>query len=271
VVEALALGAVDLVHKPTALASDQLYDMGSEIVAKVLTAAGARVLRGPDPKPQPAATGAARGSAASATASGASAPVARARVRLIVVGASTGGPQALARLVAALPADLPVPVAVVLHLPAEYTDTFARRLASLAAVEVVEAADRMPLRPGLVMVSRGGIHLKIERSKRAADAGGLVARLDPSPIDSTHRPSVDALFESAAEVVGSAVLGVVLTGMGDDGLRGASRIREAGGAVVTEAESSCVVYGMPRVVREANLAVAEAPIDRMAELILGRL
>jgi two-component system, chemotaxis family, protein-glutamate methylesterase/glutaminase len=249
-VEALALGAVELVHKPTALAIDRLYEMRDELIAAVLAAASAR-----PPPVQPVT----------------SRPVAAARppsprARLLVIGASTGGPQALTRVLAALPGDLSTPIAVVLHLPVEYTAAFARRLDELSALDVVEARDRLPLRPGLVAVARGGMHLVIDQSRE-----DLLVRLEAAPLSTPHRPSVDVLFESAARVVGSALVGVVLTGMGSDGLSGARAIRAAGGAVLTEAESSCVVYGMPRAVREADLSSAEAPIDEMAALILSRL
>lgn len=247
VLEGLELGAVDLVHKPTALATDQLYDIGKELIAKVLAAASARPQRRAAARPLRAIL---------------SAP----RKRLVVIGASTGGPQALTQLISALPRDLAVPVAVVLHLPVEYTGSFARRLGELSVVEVLEARDGLELRPGLVTVARGGIHLKIER-----DGTQLIVRLDAAPGDTLHRPSVDVLFESAAGATRDATLAVVLTGMGNDGLAGARAIRAAGGEVLTEAESSCVVYGMPRVVQEAQLSNAEAPIDRMAELVISHV
>jgi two-component system, chemotaxis family, protein-glutamate methylesterase/glutaminase len=246
-VEALRLGAVELVHKPSARADDRLYEIGDELVSRVLTAAGARrvpVAYAPPVVPAPGMS----------------------RMRLIVIGASTGGPQAISRILASLPAELPVPVALVLHLPGEYTAAFARRLDELSPLEVVESDDRVALRPGRAVVARGGLHLKIEPG-----GGALRVRLDTNPTGMPHRPSVDVLFESAAEVLGGDVLGVILTGMGDDGLRGARRIRAAGGVVITEAESSCIVYGMPRTVREAGLSDAEAPIDHMAGLILSRL
>lgn len=246
--DALALGAVDLVHKPTALATERLYQMGDELVAKVLAAAGARPMPA-EPRPAPA-----RGTPRAA------------RRQLLAIGASTGGPQALTRLLGALPGDLAVPVAVVLHLPAEYTHAFARRLDDIVALEVLEAENGLELRPGRAVIARGGLHLLAERRGE-----GLVARLDAAPLSVPHRPSVDVLFESAARAAGAAAIGVVLTGMGSDGLTGGRAIREAGGAVLGEAESSCVVYGMPRAVREAGVSQAEAPIDGLAALILAHL
>lgn len=243
--EALEAGAVDLVQKPTALASERLYALGEELVLKVLAAAHVRVQQRTLP--------------ALAT------PPVRARPgrplhRLVVIGASTGGPQALSRLVPGFPADLHSAVAIALHIPAGYTEALAARLSRTSAVAVREAKDGMALVRGEVVLARGGAHLEVE--------GGHV-RVFEEPVDrsSLYCPSVDRLFASAAREYGRSVLGVVLTGMGEDGLAGARAIREAGGTVLTEAESSCIVYGMPRAVREQGLAADEAPIERMAETI----
>jgi two-component system chemotaxis response regulator CheB len=186
-------------------------------------------------------------------------------VRLIVIGTSTGGPQALTRLITALPHDLPCAVAVALHIPAGYTEALARRLDESCAVRVFEASDGATIAPGSVAIARGGAHMRL------SDNGGVIrTHVGPHPLAAPFRPSVNELFESAA-VFGAAVLGVVLTGMGDDGLLGARAIHAAGGRILTEAESSSVVYGMPRVVREAGLSIAEARIENMAETILRHL
>jgi two-component system chemotaxis response regulator CheB len=247
-VEALQIGAVDLVPKPTALATDRLYELSSELVAKVI-AAGSSINRAfaPAPAPKPANL------RAGAT-------------RLVVIGTSTGGPQALTRLLTALPADLPVAVAVALHIPPGYTETLARRLNDACAVKVFEAAEGSALLPGTVAIARAGIHLRIR-----ADGDAITAHLDPHPRTAPFCPSVNVLFESAAAALGAAVLGVVLTGMGDDGLEGARAIKSASGRTLTESESSCVVYGMPRVVVEAQLSAGQAPIEAMADAILRHL
>src|SRR6185312_8275850 len=247
-VEALRLGAVDLVHKPTALATERLFDLGDELVRKVRIAAAAHAPAPPrdDRAPAPSLVVKASG-----------------RTELVVIGASTGGPQALARLLAALPGDFPVPIALVLHIPAEYTGPFAARLDATCALEVLEANEGLALAPGRVVVARGGVHLKLAYG----DGGGMSCRLDAAPIGAPHRPAVDVLFESAAALTGARTLAVVLTGMGDDGLAGARAVRAAGGVVLTEAESSCVVYGMPRSVDDAGLSSGSAPIMEMAPLI----
>ena len=249
-IAALQAGAVGIVQKPTALALERLYELSSDLVAAVTIAAAAKV---PRLAPSPA-------SAELAT------PRAPGQRSILVIGASTGGPQALTRLIKALPANLPVPVALVLHLPPGYTEPFAERLDHDSAVEVLEASSGLELQPGRVVVARGGIHLKLRR------ADGVVrCVLDPGPMDSPHRPSVDVLFESATQVYGSGVLAVVLTGMGDDGTRGARIIKAAGGQILTEAERSCVVYGMPRCVDEAGLSAASVDLGGMAAEILRRL
>ncbi|MRG91803.1 chemotaxis-specific protein-glutamate methyltransferase CheB [Polyangium spumosum] len=244
--KALECGAVDLVRKPTSLATDRLYELSNELVGRVVAAAEKRRSRAPVPKKS-------------------AAPAVRPshRVSLVVVGASTGGPQALTRLFTSLPRDFPVPVVAALHIPPGYTDALARRIDESSALSVKEAADDQELEPGQVILARGGTHIRVERR-----AGRPYARREGGPVEALHRPSVDLLFRSAAEEFGAGVLGVVLTGMGNDGLAGARAIHEAGGRVLVEAESSCVVYGMPRSVRDAGLAAGEATIDEMGELLV---
>jgi two-component system chemotaxis response regulator CheB len=255
--EALQAGALDIVRKPTALATEQLYELRDELLRKIEIAASAGVPR-----------------IASVVA-----PVTRpASVRrhdIIVLGTSTGGPQAITRLLGALPGDLPVPLLIALHIPPGYTEALAARLDALSALDVVEASEGLVLRPGLVVLARGGAHLELAGTARqgaaAGQAGAPRVTLDPRLGTSQHAPSVDRLFESAAAMFGERTLGVVLTGMGDDGARGAAAIRRAGGSVVTESELSCVVYGMPRCVKEAGHSSVEAPLERMAAAILSQL
>lgn len=246
-VEALQRGATTVVQKPTALATDRLYELKDDVVRAVREAALARYIASPatiDPV----------------------AAVRALRTDLVVIGTSTGGPQALTRLLAALPGDFPTPLAIALHIPVGYTEELAKRLNQSCAIDVAEASEGLELRPGLAVLARGGRHLKFSRS-------GLVTRavLDYEPIGETHAPSVDVLFESAAEHHGARVLGVVLTGMGSDGLRGSRAIRAAGGRLITQTEQSCVVYGMPRVVMEAGLAETEARLEDMALTIAQHL
>jgi len=241
--EALALGAVDLVTKPTAVASERLAEIADDLVAKI----AAITERAP--------------------ATVAAAPAARrgTRPELVMIGTSTGGPQALTNIVSALPADLRVPITMVLHIPAEYTAALAERLDRVSPLHVVEASDGLVLEPGLVVLAQGGSHLRV-----VSRSGRLVASLDRSP-PRAFVPAVDELFLSGANVVGAGALGVVLTGMGDDGLIGARAIAAARGSLITEAASTCVVYGMPRSVYEAGLGAESIPLHRIAEEIASRV
>lgn len=191
-------------------------------------------------------------------------PAAPGAVDLVAIGISTGGPQALRYLIPQLPEDFPVPLAAVLHMPVGYTEMYAKRLDEISRLRVVEAREGDEIRAGTVYLAPAGIHLGFAR-----DGNGTVrAHLDVRPLDTPHRPAVDVLFGSAAETYGARVLGVVMTGMGQDGLLGAAHVKAQGGRVITEAESSCVVYGMPRAVVEAALSDRAVTLEQMAASIM---
>jgi two-component system chemotaxis response regulator CheB len=152
---------------------------------------------------------------------------------------------------------------MVLHMPVGYTAMYAQRLNDISPLEVVEAGDGDVLRPGVVWLAPAGRHLTFVRGADAV----VRARLDLRPTDTPHRPAVDVLFQSAAAIFGPRVLGVVMTGMGNDGLLGAAHIKAQGGRIATEAESSCVVYGMPRAIVEAALSDRSATLEEMAGAI----
>lgn len=256
VLAALDAGAIDFVQKPTALATEKVFEMSEELVGKVKAAAHAPIRRaGPRPAGAPVRSGT---SAVS---------VARGLVDIVVIGISTGGPQALKSLIPRLPADVPVPIAIVLHIPVGYTEMFARRLDEASVLSVSEAAEGDEVRPGAVLIAPAGRHLTF---RRAPDTR-VLAHLDLHPLDALHRPSADVLFHSAAEVYGERVLGVVMTGMGADGREGSAWIKAAGGTVLTESEESCIVYGMPRSVVEAGLSDGSVALEKMPEAILERL
>ena len=256
VLAALDAGAIDFVQKPTALATEKVLEIAAELVAKVKAAAEAPIAR---LRPQPVAVGASPARLSSLPRQSA--------IDIVVIGISTGGPQALRSLIPRLPADLPVPVAIVLHMPVGYTEMYARRLGEASALAVSEAREGDAVCPGSVLVAPAGHHLTFVRN----GDGRAVAHLDLRPLDTPHRPSVDVLFHSAADVFGEHVLGVVMTGMGTDGREGAAWIKAAGGTILTESEESCVVYGMPRSVVEAGLSDASVSLDRMAQAIQERL
>ena len=253
VLSGLDAGAIDFVQKPTALASEKMFEVADDLVAKVTAAASASIGR--------------LAVVASVPAARAVTSTFRDRYSVVVVGVSTGGPQGLKAVVPLFPADFPVPVVIVLHLPIGYTEAYAKRLDETSALTVVEARDGEEVRPGVVLVAPAGRHLTFTRN----GAGKVLTRLDVRPLDTPHRPSVDVLFQSAAEVYGERVLGVVMTGMGDDGREGAAWIKARGGAVLTEAEETCVVYGMPRSVVEAGLSDEAVPLDKLTTAILQRV
>jgi len=252
VLSGLDAGAVDFVQKPTALATEKVFDIGEELIAKVIAAAGAPVGRMREP------------------ASAVPVPLTltfKDRYSIVVIGVSTGGPQGLKAVIPRLPADFPVPVAIVLHMPVGYTEAYAKRLEEASALAVVEAREGDEVRPGLVLVAPAGRHLAFHRD----GAGRVLTRLDVRPLDTPHRPAVDVLFQSAAEIYGERVLAVVMTGMGSDGREGAAWIKARGGTVLTEAEETCVVYGMPRSIVEAGLSDEAVPLDRLTAAIMARI
>jgi two-component system, chemotaxis family, protein-glutamate methylesterase/glutaminase len=165
-----------------------------------------------------------------------------------------------------LPADFPAPVVLVLHMPVGYTTMYAEKLDELSVLKVIEAQGAEELKPGMVYLAPAGRHLSFRR-----EGGRVRTVLDVRPLDTPHRPSVDVLLRSAAEVYGSGVLAVVMTGMGADGRDGAAWIKAQGGQVITEAEDTCVVYGMPRAIVEAGLSDASIAVDRIAQAIMDRL
>lgn len=250
---ALDAGAIDFVQKPTALASEKIFEVSSELIEKVKAAGSISLNRLPTPPP-PQTVAVTEPTVKIAGSHS---------VDLVAIGISTGGPQALKRLIPQLPEDFPVPVVMVMHMPVGYTEMYAAKLNEQSQLEVREAAEGDEVKPGRVFLAPAGRHLYLKR-----DANGtVVTHLDARPFDTLHRPAVDVLFESAAEVYRNRVLGVVMTGMGSDGKQGAAWIKSQGGLIFTEAESSCVVYGMPSVVVDAGLSDKSVPLEAMARAI----
>ncbi|HEX3720464.1 MAG TPA: chemotaxis response regulator protein-glutamate methylesterase [Verrucomicrobiae bacterium] len=254
VLEALQAGAVDFIGKPSALANEELLQIREELCSKVKAAAQAR--SHPIPLPRKAAEAAPPGPS----------PEAR-NMDIVVLGISTGGPQALRYLVPQFAADFPAPLVIVLHMPLGYTAVFAEKLAEISRLPVKEAYEGCHVRAGEALIAPAGKHLSFRRNAR----GEVVVQLSSRPTEKPHRPSVDVMFQSAAEIYRNRVLGVVMTGMGDDGKQGAAWIKAQGGIVLTESEESCIIYGMPRSVVEAGLSDAAVPLISMAQEINKRL
>lgn len=243
--EALACAATDYVTKPTAQngAADAVATLSCELLPKIKALfSQARIDSSP-------------------TNVVAEDVALRKGAEMVVVGVSTGGPAALEMLLAKLPEDFPVPIVIVQHMPQLFTAMLADRLNRECALMVCEAAPSMRPEAGVVYIARGDWHLEFAR---LAFGSGHTLRLSQSAPEHFCRPSVDVLFRSAAQSFGDAVIGVVLTGMGSDGLEGCRAIRKAGGRVVVQDRESSVVWGMPAVVSEAGLAHRVLPLPAIA-------
>jgi two-component system chemotaxis response regulator CheB len=245
--EALALGAVDFVTKPEVDVAQGMAAYAQVLRGKVRAAARARVAWLPaEPPPGPTL------------------PVAyRSGDRVIALGASTGGTEALREVLAAMPADAP-PIVLAQHIPASFSGPFAERLDRHSLIAVGEAVDGETLRPGHAYVAPGGLHLRVRRS-----GARWLCRLGDDPPVNGHRPSVDVLFDSVSRAAGRAACAALLTGMGDDGARGLLALREAGAATLAQDAATSVVWGMPGAAVARGAAQEVVPLQRIAERLLA--
>lgn len=252
--KALELGAIDFIGKPRADSAKTMEIYAEELVEKIRAAKGARLRR------QVMKSEIAPAVVPSVSTSLAGRPASSGKI--IFVGASTGGTEAIKEFLLGIPADCP-PIMIVQHMPESFTGSFARRLDSLCPPTVIEAKGNEKLEPGKVFIAPGHSHLQVKRS-----ASGLVTELLATPPVNRHRPSVDVLFDSAAAVVGRQAVGVILTGMGKDGAQGLMRMRQAGARTLGQDEASCVVYGMPREAFLVGAVEEQCPLDEMARRTL---
>jgi len=246
----LELGAMDFVDKSSVQGHMNLLSLSEELLAKVRALAGVRVgLR--------SGLGEAIGEPRRPPEPGAEAEV-------VAIGTSTGGPPALTTIIPRLPVGFSSAILVVQHMPVGFTRSLAERLNARSRVPVREAADGERLERGVVLVGPAGRHMKVRRR-------GSVARvwLDDEPRAALHRPSVDVLMASVAKAFGPRTLGIVLTGMGSDGVEGLRAIRAAGGRTLAESEETCVIYGMPKAAVEAGVVDQSVPLSRIADEILA--
>jgi two-component system chemotaxis response regulator CheB len=179
-----------------------------------------------------------------------------------VLGTSTGGTQALEAVLCELPVNAP-PIAIVQHMPEKFTRSFAERLNSICAIEVREAQNGDRLLPGLALIAPGGRHMLVKRS-----GGQYLVEVKDGPLVSRHRPSVDVLFRSTAVQAGRNALGVIMTGMGDDGARGLKEMREAGARTYAQDEESCVVFGMPKEAIKLDAAEQVVSLDEIPAVLM---
>jgi two-component system chemotaxis response regulator CheB len=254
---ALELGAVDFVAKPKLTSARGLSEAGAEIVAKLRIAARAR--------PRPTRIAPMLASRTAETALAARSKSARLGKSVVVVGASTGGTEAIKELLARLAPDAPG-VLIAQHMPEAFTRSFAARLNDFCRLQVREAVDGEKVLSGCVYVAPGHSHLLLERN-----GATYVTRLSQAPAVNRHRPSVDVLFRSAARCAGEAAVGVLLTGMGKDGAQGLLELRQAGAHTIAQDEASCVVFGMPREAIGLDAAVEVAPLHEIARRIVAHL
>lgn len=257
-IKALTLGAVDFVAKPSGSISLNMHVTRDELIAKVKGAAGAtpryrRVLAELPPlrreigRLPPFAT---------VSAAQAELPL----QRIVAIGCSTGGPGALHQLIPRLPADLPAAYLVVQHMPPGFTKSLANRLNEISAVRVKEAEEGDPLRAGQVLVAPGGFHMIV-------GADGRI-QLNQEPPQHGVRPAVDRLFDSLAPLYGERLIGVILTGMGYDGAKGMGQMKRRGARTIAEDASTCIVYGMPKVVIELGLADQVLPVHEIPDAVI---
>ncbi len=249
---ALELGAVDVICKPRGADVQGLAEFAASIAEGLRGAARAEIGAG------------ARRRAGGRTLEG---PADRRLLegRLIAIGASTGGTEAIREILMQLPTSTP-PVVIVQHMPEMFTRMFAKRLDEQCELSVCEVVDRQRLEPGHAYVAPGNFHLRVKRNGKTFEA-----RVEQTPPVNRHRPSVDVLFDSVAEEAASAATAVILTGMGGDGAAGMKRIKAVGGHTLAQDEASCVVFGMPKSAIEAGGVDRVVPLEGLAERIMARV
>jgi len=260
--DALSLGANDYVTKPANVGSahQALEQIRAELIPKIKIFCGKVGGLEPPPVTRPVRP-------PSPSAKGSTAPLRHTgRVELVAIGVSTGGPNALSELVPEFPADFSVPIVIVQHMPPVFTKLLAERLGAKAHINVEEGAPGQAVNAGCAYIAPGNYHMIVQREGRA-----VRIQTNQEPPENSCRPAVDVLFRSVVEAYGAGVLGVVMTGMGQDGLRGSERIREAGGQVLAQDEASSVVWGMPGYVANAGLADKVLPLNELGSEIIRKV
>lgn len=261
--QALAAGAADYLPKPETGRLASAADYQRDLVAKVRGLGSARAPRAAHAAAS-AGPSAAERAAFSRKPTGPLAAFSKVTPRALVIGSSTGGPQALQAVVRVVGAGINAPVLIAQHMPATFTSILAGHLDKLSPMKAVEGANGMPVRPGMIYVAPGNYHMTA-----AKRAGSVVIQLDQRPPENFCRPAVDPLFRSAAATWGPELLGVVLTGMGHDGALGSQEILRAGGSVIAQDEATSVVWGMPGAVAAAGAACAIEPLGQIGQSVVN--
>ncbi len=259
---ALELGAVDYVAKQLDGVATKIENVQADLLSKVRAAyqAGGRMRRGLSR--MPSSTAAAKPPVRSLSSHAVS--VTRGS-RIVAIGCSTGGPQALMEIMPALPADFPAGIVIVQHMPKTFTKPFADRLNAICPLAVREAVEGDEVKPGLVLIAPGGVQFRIKRRSITS----CVVALTPNVEHHLHAPAADFMLQSVAEVYGERSIGIILTGMGHDGLEGMKAIKAVKGRTIAQDEASCVVYGMPKAVVEAGCAEKVVPLEQVVGELLN--
>ncbi len=260
---ALELGAVDFVAKPRIGLADGIKELATQIVDKVRVAASAHIRRAPT-----SAAGASGAAGGAAQDGGRSASTLLGRVsteKLICIGASTGGTEAIKEILTRMPADSPG-IVITQHMPPGFTTSFAARLNGLCQITVQEAANGIRVLPGHAYIAPGGKQFRIDRS-----GANYVCVVEDGELVNRHRPSVEVLFKSAAKVVGKNAFGIMLTGMGNDGAKAMKEMKDAGSYNYVQDEASCIVFGMPREAILHGAADEVLPLTAIAPALLNKL
>lgn len=251
--KALALGALDFVAKPRDAASARMDDIAEDLIRKIKVASKTKSRNGTRPllieRPKP------------------NKPAVRTRkepTKIVAIGVSTGGPNALQYLLSQLPGDFPGSIVIVQHMPEGFTEMFSRRLNESCAIDVKEAQSGDLLIAGRALICPGDRHIKLRRMPLAS-----TAVLSDEERVNGHRPSVDVLFRSAATEFGPRAIAVLMTGMGDDGAAGMGLIKDAGGMTIAQTEDSCVVFGMPKAAIERGFAQRVMPLELLANALVN--
>ncbi|MDU8500347.1 chemotaxis response regulator protein-glutamate methylesterase [Pseudomonas syringae] len=262
--QALSAGAVEIITKPTTGLKNFLIDSAAELVAAVRAAANSNVKNLGKRTAPPVLAPANKLTADAILPAASGHAMAQTTERIVAIGTSTGGTQALEAVLTALPRVCPGMV-IVQHMPEKFTASFAERLNGLSQIEVREARNNDRILPGLALIAPGGKHMMVTRS----GAYYHVQVID-GPLVNRHRPSVDVLFRSVAKFAGKNATGIIMTGMGDDGARGLKEMLDAGSSTVAQDEASCVVFGMPKEAIKLNAAQRIMPLQEIHQAILHR-
>jgi two-component system chemotaxis response regulator CheB len=255
--QAMSAGAVDIITKPKVNLRNFLQESKAAIIDVIKAAAQSR------PRTiKSAASGTVAASTNSLFGARVPEPMAQTTDRVIVIGTSTGGTQALEYLFTQLPRTAP-PIIVVQHMPEHFTAAFAKRLDGICQVTVKEAAQNDRALPGVVLIAPGGKHMLLQRS-----GAQYQVEVKDGPLVSRHRPSVDVLFRSSAQSAGANAVGIILTGMGDDGAHGMKEMHDAGALTIAQDEASCVVYGMPKEAVKLGAVDGILPLSAIPQLIM---